>query len=101
MTCYAVPAASAIIHYFFRKNSSKLKNNTQHEMHHLWLNLMLAGGGIFGLVDHLWNGELFLFGPNLALDLALGVTITLSIIIVWMIFVALSTPVNSESRVSS
>jgi hypothetical protein len=52
-------------------------------------NLLLAGGAIFGLVDHLWNGELLLLGENLFLDLMLGVAITAAIFIVWIVFVSL------------
>jgi len=41
-----------------------------------WLNLLLYGGAMFGLVDHLWNGTLFLVGQAPLMDLLLGVTIT-------------------------
>jgi hypothetical protein len=41
-----------------------------------WLNLLLYGGALFGLVDHLWNGELFLLGEAPLMDLLLGATIT-------------------------
>ena len=51
--------------------------------HKNWLNLMFLGGAIFGFLDHLWNGELFLIGPNLFSDLALGFTITAGIIGSW------------------
>ena len=76
MTCYAVPAVAAIIHFFMRKKSPSSK-------YQRWLNQLFLGGAIFGVVDHLWNGELFLFGPNLAMDLALGVLITLVLVAVW------------------
>ena len=46
---------------------------------------MLAGGGVFGVVDHLWNGELFLVGANRLWDLALGVAITLAIVAAWAV----------------
>ena len=55
MGCYIVPVVAAIIHYFFRKKIPSWKNNT----HHDWLNLLFIGGAIFGVIDHLWNGELF------------------------------------------
>jgi len=41
-----------------------------------WLNLLLYGGALFGLVDHLWHGELFLLGKAPLMDLLLGATIT-------------------------
>jgi len=85
MVCYAVPAVAAIVHYGLRKTKSSWKKSTSQ----LWLSLLLSGGAIFGIVDHLWNGELFLFGENLILDLLLGVTITFTIIIAWFIVVNL------------
>lgn len=42
---------------------------------------------MFGFIDHLWNGQLFLIGPNLLLDLALGTIITLGIFCLWEILV--------------
>ena len=85
MVCYTVPAVAAIVHYGLRKTKSSWKKSTSQ----LWLSLLLSGGAIFGIVDHLWNGELFLFGENLILDLLLGVTITFTIIIAWFIVVNL------------
>ncbi len=85
MTCYIIPTAAAVVHYLVRTRRPSLKHNT----HHLWLNLLFLGGAIFGVIDHLWNGELFLFGENLLLDLTLGVTITASIIVVWALIVVL------------
>ena len=85
MACYAVPTGAAIAHYIMRKKRPELKKS----VHHLWLNLLFAGGAIFGLVDHLWNGELFLLGEHLVWDLMLGVTITVAIVIVWVIVISL------------
>ena len=79
MVCYAVPAVAALIHYTSRKKVKALKYN----VHHLWLNLLLTGGALFGIVDHLWNGELFLIGPNIVTDLLLGTTITIVIFVMW------------------
>lgn len=83
MTCYAIPAAAAIIHYGFRKRIPKWNKSK----HHHWLGLLLSGGAIFGIVDHLWNGELFLLGEKPLLDMMLGVTITLVILIAWGLIV--------------
>jgi len=66
-----------------RKKITTWKTN----VHHLWLSLLLGGGALFGVVDHLWNGELFLIGDNIVFDLALGGAITLTIIIAWSILV--------------
>lgn len=86
MVCYSIPVAAAIIHFVSRKKITRLQNN----VHHLWLNLLLAGGAIFGLVDHLWNGELFLIGEAPLMDLLLGVAITVMIFVVWLIFTSLN-----------
>jgi hypothetical protein len=83
MVCYVVPTLAAIIHGTMRKKVDSFKKNT----YQLWLTLMLAGAGIFGIIDHLWNGELTLIGPNLAYDLLLGVTITLVTIALWAVLV--------------
>jgi len=86
MVCYVIPAVAAVAHYGLRKSIASWKNNGNH----LWLSLLLTGGAIFGVVDHLWNGELFLFGENLILDLLLGITITVSIVIGWFVILALN-----------
>jgi len=84
MVCYVVPAVAAVVHYATRRNIVNWKTST----HQLWLGLLLLGGAIFGIVDHLWNGELFLIGENIASDLLLGVVITVSIFVIWAIIVA-------------
>jgi hypothetical protein len=86
MVCYAVPTIAAIVHFGLRKNIIGWKKSISH----FWLGLMLAGGAIFGVVDHLWNGELFLIGENIVSDLLLGVTITAVILVVWAIVVTLN-----------
>jgi hypothetical protein len=83
MVCFAVPTVAAIIHHATRKNISSWKSST----YHLWLSLLLIGGAIFGIVDHLWNGELLLIGENTGYDLLLGAVITTLIFIVWAIIV--------------
>jgi len=85
MVCYTVPLIAALVHSGMRKNITGWKQST----HHLWLSLLLAGGAIFGVVDHLWNGELFLIGDNIISDLLLGVTITVVIFVTWGIVITL------------
>lgn len=85
MVCYVVPTAVAIIHGIMRKNKTSLKNN----VHHLWLNLLLVGAAIFGMVDHWWNGELFFIGGNIYMDILLGVVITTAVFIIWKVFVTI------------
>lgn len=80
--CYAGPVVGAIVSTFaWSKNrSSKL----------WWLTLLFWGGAIFGFVDHLWNGELFLISKDIGKDLLLGVVISALILVAWAITVALS-----------
>jgi hypothetical protein len=77
MTCYIVPTLAALVHFLMRQNG-RLGGK-----HQLWLGQLLLGGTIFGIVDHWWNGELLLLGPDLLKDLALGVVITAVIIGIW------------------
>ncbi|OGS40410.1 MAG: hypothetical protein A3K77_02230 [Euryarchaeota archaeon RBG_13_31_8] len=90
MVCYAVPTVVAIIHYATRKNISSWKTST----HQLWLTLLLLGSAIFGVVDHLWNGELFLIGEDIGFDLLLGVVITIVTIAIWTILVIVDNKSN-------
>ena len=85
MVCYAVPTVAVIIHGIIRKKNVNWKNN----VHHLWLSLIFAGAAIFGLIDHWWNGELFMIGENLYFDLLLGITITIGCVIIWGVLTTL------------
>ena len=85
MVCFVVPTAVAIVHGIMRKNTTSLKNS----VHHLWLNLLLVGAAIFGLVDHWWNGELFFIGENIFMDILLGVIITIAVFVIWIVFVTI------------
>ncbi|MFH1106667.1 MAG: hypothetical protein V1787_02125 [Candidatus Micrarchaeota archaeon] len=77
MVCYAVPLSAAILLHAARKKG-RLKGEGIGR-----LNLLMAGGAAFGVVDHWWNGELFLFGPGMGADLALGFVITAAIAGFW------------------
>jgi len=85
MVCYTVPMAAAFAHIIMRKNITNWKEST----HHLWLSFLLVGGAIFGLVDHWWNGELFLIGENALMDIMLGITITIAIVVIWAVIYTL------------
>ncbi len=54
----------------------------------VWCDLPI--GALFGVIDHWWNGELFLVSENLGSDLLLGVAITITILVVWGIMVVVS-----------
>ena len=55
-----------------------------------WLMLMFYGGALFGVIDHRWNGELFLFSKDWLKDLSLGVVITGVILVTWGIILSLA-----------
>lgn len=84
MVCYSIPTVAAILLHYARGRNPSLK-----EQKYKSLNLLLSGGAIFGVVDHLWNGELFMIGPNILSDLALGFAITATILGVWGVIVYL------------
>ena len=73
--CYAVSLAAALTTSAIYAKSKDSK---------IWgLNLMLWGGALFGVIDHLWNKELFLISKDIVNDLLLGLVITLAIFFVW------------------
>ena len=76
MGCYAVPLAATIIHSFMKKKEKF--DTTKHKL----LNQLFIGGSVFGVIDHLLNGEMFVFSIK---DLLIGLAITGSILITWKI----------------
>lgn len=79
--CYIVPTGGAII--------SSLIWHKKRQTKTWWLSLMFYGGSLFGIVDHIWNGELFTSG-NIVKDLSLGVVISLCILASWAVITALN-----------
>ncbi|MBU0530205.1 MAG: hypothetical protein KKC05_00890 [Nanoarchaeota archaeon] len=77
MVCWAVPLIATVFSLIGRKASHN------EGVHGFWLSIMLLGGALFGMVDHLWYGELFIIGANWAMDLALGGLITTGITAGW------------------
>jgi hypothetical protein len=77
MVCYIIPLAAGMIAAGRRRLLHKKDKEG------FWLNLMFAGSSVFGIVDHLWNGELFLIGSNIISDLALGTAITAGVFVSW------------------
>jgi len=80
--CYAAPLVGAVVTTMAWSKTKNVKV--------WWLMLMFYGGALFGVVDHLWNGELFLISKNIVSDLLLGVAITAIILISWGITVMCS-----------
>lgn len=74
--CYVVPLVAAV-------STSVVWGLRRRGPAGWWLNLLLYGGALFGIVDHLWKGELFLLSPNPIMDLLLGVVITATIFAGW------------------
>ena len=91
MVCYLIPLTAAVVHTVLRKNVHSMRG----DKHQAWLGMFLAGGALFGVVDHLWNGELFLLGGNLVPDLLLGATITVTIVAAWAVAVRLDRPAGT------
>jgi hypothetical protein len=85
MVCYVVPTVAALIHSRMRHTVTGWKTS----VHQKWLSMLLAGGALFGIVDHIWNGELFLISGNIVSDLLLGTTITVVICVAWAIAVTI------------
>ena len=81
MVCYAVPALVAFLSVGFGRRCGLRAKYAQ------WFTLLFTGGSVFGVVDHLWNGELFLIGPNVVDDLMLGVTIAAALFVAWALAV--------------
>ena len=73
--CYTVPLVGAIVTTVIWSKTKNVKL--------WWLNLMFYGGALFGVIDHFWNGELFLISENIISDLMLGVVITLGLVLTW------------------
>ncbi len=80
--CYLGPVSAAIVTTFIWKKKETVGL--------FWLMLMFYGAGLFGIIDHLWNGELFLVSENWAKDVMLGIVITAGTVLAWRIILALA-----------
>jgi hypothetical protein len=82
MGCYIIPAVALLLQQGLVRTHASGFSDTPRQRQ---LTLLLAGGVTFGLVDHLWNGELFFTQATLVPDLALGFAITTAILAIWTI----------------
>lgn len=73
--CYVGPLSGAIITSILWKRTKSLRM--------FWLNLLFWGGALFGVIDHLLNGELFLISEDVFRDLLIGGVITGAILAAW------------------
>lgn len=80
--CYMVPIVAAVTTTFIWKKKRSLKL--------WWLLLLFYGGSLFGVIDHLWNGEIFLISENWVKDIGLGIVITAVIALVWGLILLLA-----------
>lgn len=74
--CYVGPVIGAVISSVAWSKTKSVKV--------WWLTLLFCGGALFGVIDHLWNGELFLISENIGSDLLLGVAIVVVILVTWV-----------------
>lgn len=92
MGCYIIPLIATIVHYGMRKRMPAMQASPRQG----WLTMMLGGASVFGVMDHMWNGELFLLGPNLFWDMMLGATITAAVVALWAMATAM--PARTAQR---
>jgi hypothetical protein len=92
MVCYIVPLAATLSTFIGRKMTGR------RGVQSFWLSIMLLGGAVFGLVDHAFNGELFMISSNVGADLALGGMITAGITATWGGLVLIKSDILAEHR---
>ena len=80
--CYTVQLAGAIV--------SSIAWSVKKSVKIWWLTLMFFGAALFGVIDHWWNGELFLVSENIVSDLLLGVAISIFTVIAWWLTILVS-----------
>jgi len=80
--CYGAPLIGAIATTAIWGKTKSVKT--------WWLVLMFYGGALFGVIDHFWNGELFLISENIISDLLLGVVISAVILVSWFVMLVCS-----------
>ena len=97
MACYTIPLIFWAAHYGARKKVRGWSEDPRQTR----LGYMLAGGATFGIVDHLWNGELFALGDNWMMDIALGFAITGVIFALWGLTVLAEKLLPSKSTASA
>lgn len=95
MVCYIVPLVASVLLALGRKSSGS------HSVHGMWLNIMMLGGAIFGLIDHLLYGELLLIISTWATDLAIGGAITAGITMCWGLVVLMPRISSSMHSISN
>lgn len=80
--CYLGPTTAAIVTTCMWKSKKRVSV--------FWLMLMFYGASLFGIIDHLWNGELFLVSEAWVKDCMLGIVITAGLVLAWAIVLILA-----------
>jgi hypothetical protein len=65
------------------------------------LSLLLWGGAIALVVDHLMNGELFLLSSNLLWDMFVGIGMTVAILVIWGAYVVVKRTLRKERSIEA
>ena len=79
--CYLAPVVGAVVTTAIGYKAKNVKL--------WWLTLMFYGSALFGIMDHLWKGELFLISENVMGDLLLGIAIVALTLGAWGVIVGL------------
>jgi hypothetical protein len=104
MVCYIVPLVATALIGAGRKAGSRSGgrgSSIGHAAHGLWLNIMMLGGAVFGLIDHMFAGELFAITSMWMTDLAVGGAITAGITACWGVVIAMPKISSSMHSISN
>ena len=88
--CHTVPTVGVIVASIIWTRTKDVKI--------WWLTLLFGGGALFGIIDHWFNGELFLISENIVSDLFLGCLITAAMFIGWKIIIVASKKNSTLAR---
>lgn len=100
MVCYIVPLVATALISVGRKTGGK-GLSIGHASYGLWLNIMMLGGAVFGLIDHMFTGELFVLTSMWMTDMAVGGAITAGITACWGVVVAMPKISHSFHNISN
>jgi hypothetical protein len=95
MACYILPLSAALLGLVAYRIG---KIGGVHAKNFI---LLFGGGAIFGVVDHLWNGELLLVSSDIASDMLLGIAITVALAFAWSLTVLFSRATIQVDRAES
>ena len=97
MACFIVPLTQAVVTTIYRKVTKQTDTFVGRNLK--TLELMLWGGSIMLLIDHLVNGELFAW--NLREVLTIGVPMSVVVTAVWAIWCYAKEIKNSKLKIQN